>query len=64
MSNTPKRWFTVATAAAVLIGFASGTPAQDVYKDKTLTFIVGYSPGGTYDQYTRLIARHISKYLP
>ena len=33
-------------------------------KDKTLTFIVGYSPGGTYDQYTRLIARHIGKYLP
>jgi tripartite-type tricarboxylate transporter receptor subunit TctC len=64
MINTPKRWFTVATAAAVLIGFASGTPAQDIYKDKTLTFIVGYSPGGTYDQYTRLIARHISKYLP
>jgi tripartite-type tricarboxylate transporter receptor subunit TctC len=64
MINTPKRWFTVATAAAVLIGFASGTRAQDIYKDKTLTFIVGYSPGGTYDQYTRLIARHISKYLP
>ena len=38
--------------------------AQDVFKDKTLTFIVGYSPGGTYDQYTRLLARHISKYLP
>jgi tripartite-type tricarboxylate transporter receptor subunit TctC len=38
--------------------------AQDAFKDKTLTFIVGYSPGGTYDQYTRLLARHISKYLP
>ena len=38
--------------------------AQDAFKDKTLTFIVGYSPGGTYDQYTRLLARHVSKYLP
>ncbi len=64
MINIPKRWLALATAAAVLLGFAPGTPAQDIYKDKTLTFIVGYSPGGTYDQYTRLIARHISKYLP
>jgi tripartite-type tricarboxylate transporter receptor subunit TctC len=46
------------------IGFGSAAHAQESYKDKTLTFIVGYSPGGTYDQYTRLIARHISRYLP
>ena len=45
-------------------GFAAPVSAQDAFKDKTLTFIVGYSPGGTYDQYTRLLARHISKYLP
>jgi tripartite-type tricarboxylate transporter receptor subunit TctC len=38
--------------------------AQEFYKDKTITFIVGYSPGGIYDQYTRLIARHITKYIP
>ena len=44
--------------------FAPSAFAQDAFKDKTLTFIVGYSPGGTYDQYTRLLARHISKYLP
>ena len=44
--------------------FASAAIAQDEFKDKTLTFIVGYSPGGTYDQYTRLMARHIGKYLP
>ena len=44
--------------------FAPRLFAQDAFKDKTLTFIVGYSPGGTYDQYTRLLARHISKYLP
>jgi len=37
--------------------------AQDFFKDKTLTFIVGYSPGGTYDQYTRLVARHIGKHV-
>jgi len=54
--------FTVITATAA-IGFASTAQAQEFLKDKTLTFIVGYSPGGTYDQYTRLIARHINKYV-
>ena len=54
--------FTVITAAAA-IGFASMAQAQEFLKDKTLTFIVGYSPGGTYDQYTRLIARHINKHV-
>ena len=56
----------IATAflAAFMLVWPAALRAQDIYKDKTLTFIVGYSPGGTYDQYTRLIARHISKYLP
>jgi tripartite-type tricarboxylate transporter receptor subunit TctC len=64
MIHTLKRWLTAATTTAMLLASAPSAPAQDVYKDKTLTFIVGYSPGGTYDQYTRMIARHISKYLP
>lgn len=54
----------VAALALVAGALSTSAPAQDDFKDKTLTFIVGYSPGGTYDQYTRLIARHISKYLP
>ena len=53
----------IVIAAASAISFASTAPAQEFLKDKTLTFIVGYSPGGTYDQYTRLIARHISKHV-
>ena len=48
---------------AAVASLASHVRAQEFYKDKTMTFIVGYSPGGTYDQYTRLIARHIGKYL-
>ncbi len=58
------RWVFTSIAVAVAITFSVTAQAQDIYKDKTLTFIVGYSPGGTYDQYTRLLARHISKYLP
>ncbi len=54
----------VGVLVLVGVGWCASARPQDVFKDKTLTFIVGYSPGGTYDQYTRLIARHISKYLP
>jgi tripartite-type tricarboxylate transporter receptor subunit TctC len=45
---------------------ANPTPlqAQDFYKDKTVRFIVGYSAGGSFDLYTRVIARHFSKHVP
>src|SRR5499425_3369686 len=36
----------------------------DFYRGKTLRIIVGFSAGGGYDQYSRLIARHLSKYIP
>jgi tripartite-type tricarboxylate transporter receptor subunit TctC len=34
------------------------------YQGKTVRIIVGFSAGGGYDQYSRLIARHLSKYIP
>ena len=63
MSERGKRWF-LASIMLVLAVSLGELHAQEFYKDKMITFIVGYSPGGTYDQYTRLIARHISKHIP
>jgi tripartite-type tricarboxylate transporter receptor subunit TctC len=34
------------------------------YQGKTVRIVVGFSAGGGYDQYSRLIARHLSKYIP
>jgi tripartite-type tricarboxylate transporter receptor subunit TctC len=55
-------------AAAVFLALAftiSGTAlAQDFYQGKTIRFVVGQAPGGGYDTYTRMIARHISKQIP
>lgn len=34
------------------------------YHGKTVRIIVGFSAGGGYDQYSRMIARHLSKYIP
>jgi len=34
------------------------------YRGKTLRIVVGFSAGGGYDQYSRLIARHLAKFIP
>lgn len=58
------------TLAVIIVAavWAAASPmpvrAQDFYKDKTVRFIVGYSPGGSFDLYTRVIARHFSKHVP
>jgi tripartite-type tricarboxylate transporter receptor subunit TctC len=38
--------------------------AAPFYEGKAIRIIVGTSPGGGYDTYTRLIARHFGKYIP
>jgi tripartite-type tricarboxylate transporter receptor subunit TctC len=46
---------------------ASPVAAQDedsFYRGKTLTLIVGISAGGGYDQYGRLLARHMPRNIP
>jgi tripartite-type tricarboxylate transporter receptor subunit TctC len=49
----------------ILIGSAEPVFAQaNFYEGKTIRFIVGFSAGGGYDTYTRLIARHLGKHVP
>jgi len=43
---------------------AAPAGAQDFYKGKTISFIIGSAPGGGYDTYSRLVAAHIGKHLP
>ncbi len=54
----------VVVAAVWITGNRTPANAQDFYKDKTVRFIVGYSAGGSFDLYTRVIARHFSKHVP
>ncbi len=51
-------------AATLVLAIQPFAHAQDFYKDKTLTIIVGYSPGGSFDLYARVLARYIGRYLP
>ena len=34
------------------------------YRGKTIRIIVGFAPGGGFDSYSRLIARHMGKHIP
>jgi tripartite-type tricarboxylate transporter receptor subunit TctC len=38
--------------------------AEHFFKGKTLRIVVGFSPGGTFDLWARLIAQHMGKHIP
>src|SRR3954451_18800924 len=43
---------------------APAARADESFAGKTVTIHVPVSPGGGYDTYARLVARHIKKHLP
>src|SRR5712691_10117833 len=44
---------------------ASSQPSvEDFYRGRKLDMVIGYSPGGTYDLYARLVARYLGNYIP
>jgi tripartite-type tricarboxylate transporter receptor subunit TctC len=60
-------WARAATAAIVLSIAAVAAKAQDVadfYKGKNIELYVGYSVGGAYDLYARVLARHMGSHIP
>jgi tripartite-type tricarboxylate transporter receptor subunit TctC len=60
--------FSFAVVVAVACFAANAAPAQDAvdafYRGKTVTITVGSAPGGGYDTYARLVARHLGKHIP
>jgi tripartite-type tricarboxylate transporter receptor subunit TctC len=62
-SARPFRMLAVALATAACA--APNAVAQDsFYSGKTLNIVVGYSAGGGYDQYARVLARHFGRHIP
>ena len=37
---------------------------EEFYRGKQIDLVIGYSPGGTYDLYARLVARHLGNFIP
>lgn len=53
-----------AVAAIALHAPASAQTPEEFYKANRLTIVVGSPPGGGYDSYARMLARHISRFIP
>ena len=67
MHKTPR--LPLAAGSLMLLSMACGSSAGDevvaqFYRGKQVTMLIGSAPGGGYDLYARLIARHLSKHVP
>src|SRR5438270_9977056 len=45
-------------------GVARADSVSDFYKGKTINLIAGFPPGGGYDTYVRILARHYGRFIP
>jgi tripartite-type tricarboxylate transporter receptor subunit TctC len=52
------------TASVILLSSVAANAAAPYYEGKTIKLIVGFSAGGGFDTYSRVIARHMGKYIP
>ena len=64
MSRHTRLVAAVALAATLAGGPALADPVEDFYRGKTVTILVGFSTGGTYDATARLLARHMPQHMP
>jgi len=54
----------LASATLLSAGPVQAAPAGDFYKGRTINVIIGYSAGGGYDLYARVLAQHMGKHIP
>jgi tripartite-type tricarboxylate transporter receptor subunit TctC len=52
------------TLLAFLLWSSNIAAQTPFYEGKTVRIVVGFSPGGAYDVWARLIAHHLTKYVP
>src|SRR5262245_32607437 len=54
----------VASITLATAPIASAQSPADFYKGRNIDLYIGYSVGGAYDLYARVIARHLGKHIP
>ena len=65
--NSIRDLWSLGGAMLALGGFVLCAPAHaadDFYKDKTISVVVGFTPGGGYDAYGRQLARFLPEHIP
>ena len=61
--------FRVLAMALVVMAMAQPSltradPVAEFYKDKSIDLLIGFGPGGGFDSYARLLARHLGNFIP
>jgi tripartite-type tricarboxylate transporter receptor subunit TctC len=54
----------IALLALTALTTAAQAQPQDYFRGKTVSIVVGFTPGGGYDLNARAVARHLSKHIP
>lgn len=62
--NLEQRALALCGAVWLMAAVAAPAAAQDFYKGKNISIVVGFSPGGGFDANARLLARHIGRHIP
>jgi tripartite-type tricarboxylate transporter receptor subunit TctC len=62
------KWLSCASLAALCLlataALARADAVSDFYRGKALSLIAGFPPGGGYDTYVRILARHYGRFIP
>ena len=64
MTGSMKKIALTIVATALLSPSAHAQSVAEFYKGKTVSMYIGFSAGGTYDLYGRVVARHMGKHIP
>ncbi|MPY69218.1 MAG: hypothetical protein GEU92_03930 [Alphaproteobacteria bacterium] len=65
MTRTRSTAFTCGLAALAAVSFVpAGASAAMDFSGKTMTIVIPYGPGGTYDTYGQTFAKHLNKHIP
>lgn len=64
MKNAARSLFVCTAALTLAAHSAAADPIADFYKDKQMRIVIHNAPGGGYDTYARLLARHITRHIP
>jgi hypothetical protein len=63
-SNGYSRSLTVAATLALVLSSAPVLSQESFYNGNSVNLLIGGSPGGGYDTYARLLARHMGRHIP
>jgi tripartite-type tricarboxylate transporter receptor subunit TctC len=66
MRDHAKPWLLALSVIALInsAGRAQAQPVEDFYRGKQVRIIVSFDVGNDYDQWARLLARHLGRHVP